>query len=99
MEERSAKRENFIKYVSNPRSYTLKKWFMEMLKEEYPQHDVIVERVAAVLLTDSDVSQFGKLISNVYEKAYRKAIDDYKDQAEKLGIKVNINHKPSGQEE
>ena len=84
------KRSNFVNYMSNPRSFTLKKWFVEILKEDYMKHDTIIERVATSLTTESDLKEFGDLITGVYEKAYKKAVSDYSEQAEKLGLKVSV---------
>lgn len=84
------KRSNFVNYMSNPRSFTLKKWFVEILKEDYMQHNTVIERVATSLTTESDLKEFGALITGVYERAYKKAVDDYKEQAEQLGIKVSV---------
>lgn len=95
MDENNKKRESFMKYVSNPRAFTLKKWLIEMLKEDYVSHDDIVDRVSTVLVTDTDLKELGALLSQIYDKAYRNAINDYKAEAEKLGIKVNISHKAS----
>ena len=84
------KRSNFVNYMSNPRSFTLKKWFVEILKEDYMKHDTIIERVATSLTTEHDLKEFGELITGIYERAYKKAVDDYKGQAEQLGIKVSV---------
>jgi hypothetical protein len=83
--------ENSIrKYMSNPRSFTLKKWFNELLQEKYGPHDHIIDRVAPSLVTEKDMEEFGKLIVEVYEKGYLKAVEDYRDQFEKMGVKINI---------
>jgi len=84
---------NFTKYMANPRCFTLKKWFSDLLKTEYQQHDEIVERVSTSLLTDKDVEKFGQLIMNVYESAYKKAVNDYKVEFEKMGVKISIGTK------
>lgn len=63
---------------------------MDILKDKYGPHDNIVERISTALNTDRDLEEFGKLIMQVYETAYCKAVKDYKEQAEKLGIKVNV---------
>ena len=90
MEENESKKSNFIRYMANPRSFTLKKWFAELLKAEYMQHDEIIDRIASSLTTEKDLEQFGKLVSNIYEMAYKKAVEDYVKEAEKLGVKVSI---------
>ena len=89
MEEKT-KQSNFIKYMSNPRSFTLKRWFVELLKEDYLSHDTIVERVASALTTEQDVKDFGNLVTAIYDKAYRKAVEDYRSQAEQMGLKITI---------
>ena len=91
--DENAKQSNLIKYMSNPRSFTLKRWFVELLKEDYLPHDVIVERVASSLITERDVQDFGKLITAIYEKAYRKAVEDYRSQAEQIGLKISVGQK------
>lgn len=81
---------NFVKYVSNPKAFTLKKWFYDLLKINYSSHDTIIERIATSLTTDKDLEDFGKLISQIYETGFRKAIEEYAKEAEKVGLKVNI---------
>lgn len=81
---------NIRNYAANPRSFTLKKWFHELLKEKYIPHDHIVDRVAPSLVTEKDMEDFGKLIVEVYEKGYLKAVEDYREQFEKMGVKINI---------
>jgi len=93
--ENSENKGSFVKYMSNPRCFTLKKWFLELLKTDYPQHDEIIERVSTSLLTDKDVDSFGKLVMNVYQAAYHKAVDDYRTEFEKMGIKITIGTKES----
>lgn len=92
--EKPESKSNYAKYMSNPRCFTLKKWFAELLKKNYMQHDEIVERVSTSLLTDKDVESFGKVVMSVYEAGYKKAVEDYRSQFEKMGVKINI-----GQEE
>lgn len=81
---------NFIKYMSNPKAFTLKKWFYDMLGMDYTSHDAIIERVAVALTTDKDLTDFGKLISQVFEKGFKRAIDEYSKEAERIGLKVTI---------
>lgn len=81
--------------MSNPRAFTLRKWFYELLKIDYVAHDTIIERISSALVTERDVEDFGKLIGQVYEKGYRKAVDDYRKQVEDMGLKVSIVAPPS----
>lgn len=79
-----------LNYMANPRSFTLKKWLAELLKEKYVPHDQIADRVATALVTEKDMESFGKLMVDVYEKGYLKAVEDYRAQFEKLGVKINV---------
>jgi hypothetical protein len=81
---------DFFKYASNPKAYTLKKWFSELLKEDYLPFNDVVERLATVLATEKDLQDCGRLITTIYERAYRKAVDDYREEFEKLGVTINI---------
>ena len=77
--------------MSNPRSFTLKKWFSTLLKHKYTaEQDLIIERVASALATDKDVEDFGKLMGALYESGYRRAVNDLKGQMENHGLKVDI---------
>jgi hypothetical protein len=81
---------NMMKYMANPKAFTLKKWFYDLLKLNYSNHDQIIERVSTSLVTEKDVEDFGKLIGQVYEIGYRKAVDDYRKQLEDMGLKIQI---------
>jgi hypothetical protein len=86
---------SFIKYVSNPKAFTMKRWFFEMLGDEYAAHDTIVERAATALTTDKDLEDFGRLISKVYECGFRRAAAEYAKEAEKLGLTVRVVTPPA----
>ena len=91
---------SYMRYMSNPKGFTLKKWFAEILKEKYPPHESIIERVGTSLVTEKDLQDLGKLITEVYEVAYMKAINDYREQFEKMGVKINIvPQKPSSNQD
>ena len=81
---------NMLRYASNPRGFALKRWFAQILADKYSPHDNIVERVGMALVTENDLKDFGKLLGQVYEAGYMKAINDYKHQVEKMGIKVKV---------
>jgi len=89
-EKQEGQNSNFIRYMSNPKSFTLKKWFYELLKLDYTEHDTIIERIATSLTTQKDLEDFGKLVGQVYEIGYKKAVADYREQFEKMGLKVHI---------
>lgn len=88
-EKREAK-ERFVNYMANPRAFTVKRWLYELLKDKFGPHEKISERLAVSFQTDQDVEEFGRLAAEIFECGYRKAVDDYKTEAEKLGIKVHV---------
>lgn len=92
--EKQGEQSNFIRYMANPKAFTLKRWFYDMLKFNYAAHDVIIERVASSLDTDKDLEDFGRLIGQVFETGYRKALEDYRKQAEDLGFTVQFVSNP-----
>ena len=81
---------SWMDYLTNPRSHMIKKAMFEVLKERYSQNENIIERVGAHLVTDDDVKSFYKLITDVYEKAYLKAVQDHREQLEKAGLVARI---------
>lgn len=81
---------SLMQYMANPKAFTLKKWFGELLKSNSKNHEDIIERLSLALITNKDLEDFGKLIANVYESGYFKAIADYKKQLGKMGLKVEI---------
>ena len=84
---------NFLKYMSNPRTFTLKKWFSGILQEKFGQHEVIIERVSSSIVTEADLEAFGKLMGDLFETGYMKAVNDYRDELEKIGIKISVGKK------
>lgn len=81
---------NYASYMSNPKAFTLKKWFYDLLGRDYPPHETVIERISTSLTTQQDMEDFGKLVTQIYQTAYKKAVDDYKGQVEKLGIRVTM---------
>lgn len=81
---------NLIRYMSNPRAFTLRKWFYDLLKVNYVAYDNIIERVSTSLITERDLEEFGKLVGQVYETGYKKAVEDYRKQMEDMGLKVHV---------
>ena len=77
----------------NQKIIALKKFMIQILGQKYPIYDELVQRSTFNLVTDNDLTSFGKMISDIYETGYMKAVADYKDQLAKLGINVKISQK------
>jgi hypothetical protein len=86
----SENKNNLMKYMANPKAFTIKKWLYELLNLNYASHDQIIERVSYSLITEKDLEDFSKLIGQVYETGYKKAVEDYRKQFEDMGLKIQI---------
>lgn len=89
-DQNNVKKSSMFQYMSNPKAFTLRKWFHELLKIDYRPYESTIERVSASLITDNDLNEFGRLIGQVYETGYRKAVEDYRKQFEDMGLNVSI---------
>ena len=81
---------SWMDYFSNPKGQAFKKAMFEILKERYLNSEPIIDRLSVSLLTETDMNQFLKMIADVYEKAYIKAVDDQREQLEKIGLSARI---------
>jgi len=86
-------------YLSNRNVYASKKYLYEIIQERYTEkHDKLMERICHNLITEDDLTDFGKLLVDVYESGYFRAVEDHKDALENMGLKAtvkkqdNVNH-------
>lgn len=82
----------WMNYLSNPRSHYIQKSMFQLLQERYVKHQDIVERVGVSLLTEKDMQAFLQMQIEIFEIGYLKAVADYKEQLEKMGIKATVVH-------
>ena len=88
--DQTGQKNNFLKYASNPKAFTVKKWLHQILENKYHNYESLAERVSTSLVTDKDLEEFGKLLADLYEAGFLKAMNQYKEQMDNLGIKVKI---------
>jgi len=81
---------NWMDFMSNPRSHYIKKTMFEVLQEKYSSNEPIIERLSVSLMTEGDLNSFLKLIRDVYETAYTKAVEDHREQLKKAGLVARI---------
>lgn len=81
---------SWIDYFSNPRGHFIKKTMFDILQERYAQNEPIIERLGASLQTESDMNHFFKMVGDIYEMAYMKAVNDHKEQLKKAGLAARI---------
>lgn len=79
--------------MQNPRGIALKRFMATVLGQKYLDYDDLLQRSTCYLVTEKDIALFSKMISDIYELGYMKAVDDYKDQLQKHGYKINISQK------
>jgi hypothetical protein len=66
----------------------------EVLKERYSKNEDVIERIANALQTSKDIDNFGKLIADIYEMGFLRAVDSYKTELAKLGYNVTVTPTP-----
>jgi len=74
----------------NPQSNAIKKHIFELIKERYSKNEKFIERIASGITTKEDYESLGRLITDLYEAGFLRAVDQYRDQFTKMGMKVNI---------
>lgn len=79
-----------IPFMQNPQSTAIRKYLFEVLKERYGRNGKYVERLAASALTKEDYEALGRLVADIYEAGFMRAMDQYKEQMSKLGMRVNV---------
>lgn len=82
--------QNNWKQLTNPRLFVIRKWIFELVKDKFPNHEEVIERISNSVATDRDLQALGKLLGDVYEAGFMKAISDYQGEFKRLGIQVNI---------
>jgi len=79
----------FDNILNANRNVYFKKYFFEILQSRYSKNERIIERVL-YSLTDNELKDLGNLISDIYEVAYLKCVEDHKKSLEHIGYKVNV---------
>ena len=80
----------WMDYMVNPRGHQIKRIMFEFLKERFAANEQIVERIGSSLMTENDMKDFLKMVTDIYEIAYFKAVNDHQEQLKKLGIAARI---------
>lgn len=79
----------FENILSSNRNSYFKKYFFEILKSRYSRNERVIERILFTL-TDTELKDFSTLISDIYETAYLKCVEDHRKSLENIGYKVNV---------
>lgn len=76
--------------ITNTRLFVIRKWLFELVKEKFANHEEIAERISQAVATDRDLQAFGKLIGDIYEAGFMKAINDYREEFRRMGLDITI---------
>ena len=63
-----------------------------IVKERYPVHEDLLQRVCHALVTDGDAQAFAALLRDFHHAGYAQAVDDYRGQLAAMGLTVDIRH-------
>lgn len=83
----------------NLHSSAIKKYMFELLRERYSKNERFIERLAATVSTKEDYEALGGLVVDIFETGFLKAVNEYKGQLAKMGLRVNIvpEERPNGE--
>ena len=74
----------------NLHSSAIKKYLFEMLKDRYQRNEKFIDRLSAVVVTKEDYESLGTLVADLFEAGFVRAVDEYKGQMAKMGMKVSV---------
>jgi hypothetical protein len=77
-------------FASNPHSIAIKRYLFEVLKERYGRNEKYIDRMAAATLVQEDYEALGSLVVDIFEAGFLRAVDQYKEQMSKMGLKVDV---------
>jgi hypothetical protein len=88
---------NWFDFLRNPNEIYIKKYMFDILQSRYVKHEKFLEALSKFITTKEELENFGKLVADIYESGFLKAFNDYKNQIEKLGLKISISAGDLGQ--
>jgi hypothetical protein len=74
----------------NLQSSAIKKYLFEMLQERYAKNEKFIDRLASTVTTKEDYEALGGLMVDIFECGFMKALNEYKEQVAKMGLKVSV---------
>lgn len=77
-------------FFQNPQSITIKRYLFEILQERYSKNEKFIDRIASTVITKEDYDGLGSFVTDIFEIGFLRAVNQYKDQLNKMGVRVNI---------
>lgn len=84
--------------LTNQHGWAIKKYTHELIKERYLAHEELLTRICSSLVTERDVEGFAKLMADLYECGFLKALEENKAALEAVGYRMEI-HPPENKTE
>jgi len=81
---------DWLQHLGGFQGTHIKRTLFELLKERYIQNERIIDRLSGSINNNNDVKDFFKLVTDLYELGYLKAVNDHKEQLRKIGLIANI---------
>ncbi len=79
-----------MNFLQDQKMYAIKKYMFDILQHKFPEHEHFIERMVGGLVTEKDYESFSKFVAIIYETGYLKAVNDYKGELAKIGLKVSV---------
>lgn len=79
-----------LPFAHNPQAVAIKKYLFEILRERYARSSGYIDRLALGTMTREDYESLGALVADIYESGFMRAVDQYKSQMARLGMKVEV---------
>ncbi len=81
---------NWSQFMQNPKGIALKKFMVQAMGDKANPYDDLITRLGTSIVTDTDLKIFGEMVNDLLSIGYNKAVDDYRQQLNKLGIEVSL---------
>ena len=81
---------DWFKHLSSPHGQDIKRFAHQFLQERYAKHEKYLDRIASQIGTEEDLESFSKLLLDIFESGFMKAFEEYKEQLNRLGYKLQI---------
>lgn len=81
---------NWFDFLRNPNEIYIKKYMFDILQNRYVNHEKFLEKLAKTITTKEELEDLGKLVVDIYESGFLKAFNEYRNQMEKMGMKMTI---------
>lgn len=81
---------NWFDFLRNPNEIYIKRYMFDILQQKYSKHEKFIEKLSKFINAKEELDEFGSLVADIYENGFLKAFNDYKNQIEKLGFKIEI---------